>query len=152
MGALCSKSSTLSGGHTLGSPTPIDNSGMPQQRPQRRPQQLPQQHHAPRQHSHPQAEEARRGQAAAAAERRMKAVRLFFSHPIPSVPPALSCRELATLTSVLKYFPPRTITERKTSEGSMPPILIQDGSRPNWKHQGLHLMCQNRAGGKTPLS
>jgi len=71
MGGLCSKSSTLSGGHTLASPTPIDNSGRPQQLPQRLPQQQQQQPHGPRQH--PQAPEARRGQAAAAAERRMKA-------------------------------------------------------------------------------
>jgi hypothetical protein len=97
MGGICSKSSTLSGGHTLASPTPIDNSGrhqlpLPQQR-------LPQQQHGPRQH--PQAPEARRGQAAAAAERRMKAVRaVFFSpSPVPSVPSVPSCPELATLTS-----------------------------------------------------
>jgi hypothetical protein len=99
MGGLCSKSSTLSGGHTLASPTPIDNSGRPQQLPQQR---LPQQQHGPRQH--PQAPEARRGQAAAAAERRMKAVRLSSSSPpcplcpLPSCP-VLSCPELATLTS-----------------------------------------------------
>lgn len=77
MGGLCSKSSTLTGGHVLGSGTPIDNSGgrpqqLPQQLPQRLPQRLPQQQQqGPRQH--PQAAEARRGQAAAAAERRMKA-------------------------------------------------------------------------------
>src|SRR5712691_10826044 len=66
MGGICSKSSTLSGGHTLASPTPIDNSGRPQQQQQRH-------HQVPRQTA-----EARRGQAAAAAEQRMKAVRLVF--------------------------------------------------------------------------
>jgi len=58
MGGICSKSSTLTGGHTLAPPSTIDNSGRPQQR-------------GPRQH--PQSPEDRRTQAAAAAERRVKA-------------------------------------------------------------------------------
>ncbi|KAH9985382.1 hypothetical protein BJV74DRAFT_775730 [Russula compacta] len=65
MGAICSKSSTHSGGHTLVSST----TGGPHTsaiggRPQRQ---------APRQQHHPQTADARRSQAAAAAEQRMKA-------------------------------------------------------------------------------
>src|SRR5258708_36844674 len=71
MGSLCSKSSALSGGHTLASPTPIDNSG-----------RLPQQQQGPRQH--PQTADARRSQAAAAAEQRITAVTLPWSLPPPS--------------------------------------------------------------------
>ena len=90
MGGLCSKSSTLSGGHTLASPTPIDNSGRPQQLPQRQRQQQQQQQQPQGPRQHPQAADARRGQAAAAAERRMKAVRAVFfspSLPLPCPPP-----------------------------------------------------------------
>src|SRR5260370_9072401 len=61
MGSLCSKSSALSGGHTLASPTPIDNSG-----------RLPQQQQGPRQH--PQTADARRIQASAAAAQTMNPV------------------------------------------------------------------------------
>ena len=151
MGGICSKSSHLTGGHTLGPAPPIDNSrGRPQQQQQ---QQQQFQHRGPRQHPPPQTaqtEDARRSQAAAAAERRMKAVRLVFFCPFTSSLPLPSCPELVTLTSLLKCSPANT--KRNTSEGSMPPILIQDGSPPNWKHQSLHLLRQNRAGGKTPLS
>jgi hypothetical protein len=44
------------------------------------------------------------------------------------------------------------VKKSKTSEELAPPILIQDGSPPNWKRRGLHLLCPNRPGGKTPLS
>ncbi|KAI0286969.1 hypothetical protein BGY98DRAFT_942964 [Russula aff. rugulosa BPL654] len=71
--SLCSKKWALSGGHVLGSASPtIDNSGRrPQQLPQQQQQQ--QQQHRPRQHNTPQTADARRVQAAAAAEQRQKA-------------------------------------------------------------------------------
>jgi hypothetical protein len=62
MGGICSKSSTLTGGHTLAPPSTIDNSGRGPRQP-------------------PQTADDRRTQAAAAAERRVKAV---------SLPPVLS--------------------------------------------------------------
>jgi hypothetical protein len=134
--SICSKSSNLTGGHTLASSSPA---GQGQSHATSAPGR-----------QRPQAPDARRSQAAAAAEERKKAVSTPVHEPnsiVYSPPQAQSTTNAETLSFAFFFS-----TFRKPSGVSALPILVQDGSPPVWKRQRQLLLSQNRPGGKTRLS
>lgn len=139
MGSICSKSSNLTGGHTLASSSPA---GQGQSYATSAPGR-----------QRPQAPDARRSQAAAAAEDRKKAVSNAPSRTQLNC--VLSPRKRRARRTLKHYLLPSFFlsTFRKPSGVSALPILVQDGSPPVWKRQRQLLLSQNRrTGGKTRLS